>query len=335
MIYPHNFEHKIGFDQIRNILKLKCLSTLGEDKVDEMTFIQDFDKIKEQLAQTYEFLLIIQEKVNFPDQYFFDVRPSLKRVRIEGMYLEEQELFDLRRSLDTIINIVHFLKTVPDDHEENDYPYPHLSKLAGNIFVFPRLVNTKTNEVMLKNTPHRDFLDMSIVYYIEQYNDELGAIEGIRITNELMQSENLSEEELYHNSMKNMLEKEKSRLIPMIKVIMSIQFGIPLRETEISESDFSDGDFIMLSNERGINGSRRLLDTRALIKASEIAESDLYILPSSTQEVLIVSVNEINASPSELKNMVREVNISEVSKEERLTDNVYIFRRDTRTIEIA
>ena len=140
MIYPHNFEHKIGFDQIRNILKLKCLSTLGEDKVDEMTFIQDFDKIKEQLAQTYEFLLIIQEKVNFPDQYFFDVRPSLKRVRIEGMYLEEQELFDLRRSLDTIINIVHFLKTVPDDHEENDYPYPHLSKLAGNIFVFPRLV---------------------------------------------------------------------------------------------------------------------------------------------------------------------------------------------------
>lgn len=254
-------------------------------------------------------------------------------VYVDDMYDYYNNVNDLDDTLNKAISLIESSINSIENTKLDDTVSNLIGDIKGN--VFPRLVNTKTNEVMLKNTPHRDFLDMSIVYYIEQYNDELGAIEGIRITNELMQSENLSEEELYHNSMKNMLEKEKSRLIPMIKVIMSIQFGIPLRETEISESDFSDGDFIMLSNERGINGSRRLLDTRALIKASEIAESDLYILPSSTQEVLIVSVNEINASPSELKNMVREVNISEVSKEERLTDNVYIFRRDTRTIEIA
>ena len=254
-------------------------------------------------------------------------------VYVDDMYDYYNNVNDLDDTLNKAISLIESSINSIENTKLDDAVSNLIGDIKGN--VFPRLVNTKTNEVMLKNTPHRDFLDMSIVYYIEQYNDELGAIEGIRIINELMQSENLSEEELYHNSMKNMLEKEKSRLIPMIKVIMSIQFGIPLRETEISESDFSDGDFIMLSNERGINGSRRLLDTRALIKASEIAESDLYILPSSTQEVLIVSVNEINASPSELKNMVREVNISEVSKEERLTDNVYIFRRDTNTIEIA
>ena len=254
-------------------------------------------------------------------------------VYVDDMYDYYNNVNDLDDTLNKAISLIESSINSIENTKLDDTVSNLIGDIKGN--VFPRLVNTKTNEVMLKNTPHREFLDMSIVYYIEQYNDELGAIEGIRITNELMQSEKLSEEELYHNSMKNMLEKEKSRLIPMIKVIMSIQFGIPLRETEISESDFSDGDFIMLSNERGINGSRRLLDTRALIKASEIAESDLYILPSSTQEVLIVSVNEINASPSELKNMVREVNISEVSKEERLTDNVYIFRRDTRTIEIA
>lgn len=254
-------------------------------------------------------------------------------VYVDDMYDYYNNVNDLDDTLNKAISLIESSINSIENTKLDDTVSNLIGDIKGN--VFPRLVNTKTNEVMLKNTPHRDFLDMSIVYYIEQYNDELGAIEGIRITNELMQSENLSEEELYHNSMKNMLEKEKSRLIPMIKVIMSIQFGIPLRETEISESDFSDGDFIMLSNERGINGSRRLLDTRALIKASEIAESDLYILPSSTQEVLIVSVNEINASVSELKNTVREVNISKVSEEERLTDNVYIFRRDTRTIEIA
>ena len=254
-------------------------------------------------------------------------------VYVDDMYDYYNNVNDLDDTLNKAISLIESSINSIENTKLDDTVSNLIGDIKGN--VFPRLVNTKTNEVMLKNTPHRDFLDMSIVYYIEQYNDRLNCIESIRITNELMQSENLSEEELYHNSMKNMLEKEKSRLIPMIKVIMSIQFGIPLRETEISESDFSDGDFIMLSNERGINGSRRLLDTKALIKASEIAESDLYILPSSTQEVLIVSVNEINASPSELKNMVREVNISEVSKEERLTDNVYIFRRDTNTIEIA
>ena len=297
------------------------------------------DAIKRELGKRYPEGKVMETTVikNNTSKLGISIKlPNIKItpvVYVDDMYDYYNNVNDLDDTLNKAISLIESSINSIENTKLDDTVSNLIGDIKGN--VFPRLVNTKTNEVMLKNTPHRDFLDMSIVYYIEQYNDELGAIEGIRITNELMQSENLSEEELYHNSIKNMLEKEKSRLIPMIKVIMSIQFGIPLRETEISESDFSDGDFIMLSNERGINGSRRLLDTRALIKASEIAESDLYILPSSTQEVLIVSVNEINASPSELKNMVREVNISEVSKEERLTDNVYIFRRDTRTIEIA
>lgn len=262
--------------------------------------------------------------------------PNIKAtpvVYVDDMYNYYNNVNDLDDTLNKAISLIESNINSIKNTKVDDAVYNLMKDIKGN--VFPRLVNTKTNEVMLQNTPHRQFLDMSIVYYIEQYNDRLNCIESIRITNELMECENISEEELYHNSMKNMLEKEKSRLMPMIKVIMSIQFGIPLMETEISESDFLGGDFVMLSNEHGINGSRRLLDTKALIKASEIAESDLYILPSSTQEVLIVSVNEINASVSELKNMVSEVNMNEVSKEERLTDNVYIFKRDTNTIEIA
>ena len=262
--------------------------------------------------------------------------PNIKAtpvVYVDDMYNYYNNVNNLNDTLNKAISLIESNINSIKNTKVDDAVSNLIGDIKGN--VFPRLVNTKTNEVMLQNTPHREFLDMSIVYYIEQYNDRLNCIESIRITNELMECENISEEELYHNSMKNMLEKEKSRLMPMIKVIMSIQFGIPLMETEISESDFLGGDFVMLSNECGINGSRRLLDTKALIKASEIAESDLYILPSSTQEVLIVSVNEINASVSELKNMVSEVNMNEVSKEERLTDNVYIFKRDTNTIEIA
>lgn len=136
MIYPQNFEHKIGFDQIRQLLKDKCLSTLGEEKVADMTFSEQFEWVNEQLDQVTEFIRIIQEEDSFPDQFFFDVRPSLKRVRIEGMYLDEQELFDLRRSLETIRDIVRFLNR----EEEDNNPYPTLKQLAGDIAVFPQLI---------------------------------------------------------------------------------------------------------------------------------------------------------------------------------------------------
>ena len=139
MIYPQNFEQKIGFDQIRQLLKDKCLSTLGEERVSDMSFTEQFEEVEEKLNQVTEFVRIIQEEDGFPDQFFFDVRPSLKRVRIEGMYLDEQELFDLRRSLETIRDIVRFLHR-NEEEEENDVPYPSLKRLAGDIAVFPQLI---------------------------------------------------------------------------------------------------------------------------------------------------------------------------------------------------
>ena len=140
MIYPHNFEQKIGFDQIRQLLKSKCLSTLGEERVDEMTFSDNYDEINQRLEQVVEFVRITQEEEDFPAQYFFDVRPSLKRIRVEGMYMDEQELFDLRRSLETIRDIVRFLQQSDEEEETENSPYPALHELAGDILVFPQLI---------------------------------------------------------------------------------------------------------------------------------------------------------------------------------------------------
>ena len=149
MIYPQNFEQKIGFDSIRHLLKEKCLSTLGQERVDEMNFSESFKDINEWLEQVMEFIRIIQEEDSFPDQYFFDVRPSLKRIRVEGMYLDEQELFDLRRSLETIRDIIHFLTLTSNDEEQENSPYPALQKLAGDIIVFPQLI-TRINNILDK-----------------------------------------------------------------------------------------------------------------------------------------------------------------------------------------
>lgn len=88
-----------------------------------------------------EFIRIIQEENEFPDQYFFDVRPSLKRIRIEGMYLDEQELFDLRRSLETIRDIVRFLTRTTEDEEmeESTSPYPALKDWQETLSCFHNL----------------------------------------------------------------------------------------------------------------------------------------------------------------------------------------------------
>ena len=140
MIYPRNFEQKIGFDQIRQLLTEKCLSRLGEERVTDMTFSDRFSDIDEWLNQTAEFVRILQEADQFPAQFFFDVRPSLKRIRVEGMYLDEQELFDLRRSLETIRDIVRFLLQTDKDTDDGISPYPCLKRLAGDITVFPQLI---------------------------------------------------------------------------------------------------------------------------------------------------------------------------------------------------
>ena len=144
MIYPQNFEQKIGFDQIRLLLKEKCLSTLGTERVEAMAFTDSADIIHEQLDRVCEFIRIVEEEDSFPDQYFYDLRPSLKRIRVEGMYMSEQELFDLRRSIETINGIVSFLQRSNEEDgetEEGASPYPALRQLAGDVRVYPQLLS--------------------------------------------------------------------------------------------------------------------------------------------------------------------------------------------------
>ena len=173
MIYPQNFEQKIGFDQIRQLLKDKCLSTLGEERVNEINFSDHFEEVDELLNQVAEFVRIIQEEDNFPDQFFFDVRPSLKRIRIEGMYMDEQELFDLRRSLETIRDIVCFLQR--NDEEESDCPYPSLKKLAGDITVFPQLI-TKIDGILNKYGKIKDNASTELSRIRRELANTMGSI---------------------------------------------------------------------------------------------------------------------------------------------------------------
>ena len=142
VIYPNNFEKKIGFDEIRKLLKERCLSTLGKEKVDEIAFSVDADVVNEWQEQLREFRRLQEEADDFPMQYFFDVRESIKRIKLEGTHLEEDEVWDLRRSLDTIANIVKYLERGAEETASGElkYPYPALHRLTDDVQTFPAMI---------------------------------------------------------------------------------------------------------------------------------------------------------------------------------------------------
>ena len=136
MLYPDHFEQKIAFTTIRQLLKNKCVSTLGEEKVDEIQFSSDYADVMRLLSQTDEMLRVLTTDADeLPIGDFYDVRPALSRVRVEGLFLDELEVFDLRRALEAVRLLVAFLTK----HEAE--VYPHLHELVSDVETFPLIVN--------------------------------------------------------------------------------------------------------------------------------------------------------------------------------------------------
>ena len=107
-----------------------------------MAFSTDADVVNEWLAQVREFRRLQEEHDDFPLQYFFDVRESIARIRLENTHLEEDEVWDLRRSLETIVNIVRYLERGAEETAQGDvkYPYPALHRLTDGVVTFPAML---------------------------------------------------------------------------------------------------------------------------------------------------------------------------------------------------
>ena len=183
MIYPDNFEQKIGFNEIRTMLRERCLSTLGKEQVEKMGFSDHAETVNEWLMQVREFRQLISEVEDFPLQYFYDVRESIVRIRIENTHLEENELFDLRRSLSTIESIVRILNHSDEDdshaevndgwRREKKYTYPALHRLAKDVITFPQIIQ-RIDQILDKYGKIRDNATPELL----QIRRELAKTEG-------------------------------------------------------------------------------------------------------------------------------------------------------------
>lgn len=110
MLYPKNVEAKLGFDTIRELVRERCVSPLGQAFVEKIRFSENYELVKKLIGQTAEFKLILQLHTSFPEQNYIDLADELGSIEKEGSYLSEELFFDLKLSLNTILQIQDFFK---------------------------------------------------------------------------------------------------------------------------------------------------------------------------------------------------------------------------------
>ena len=212
MIYPKNFESKIEFDEIRQLLKGYCLSTLGKEKVDEIAYSTDAAVVNEWLEQMREMRRLMQDTEKPEMNYFFDVRESVARIRLENTHLEEDELWDLRRSLETIGKIVNFLNKDEGGRTKDDvagskdevqstkstsnidldtsnfrrntssflpqpstFSYPALHRLAEDVLTFPAMIR-RIDSILDKFGKIKDSASMTLAGIRHDMEQTAGSI---------------------------------------------------------------------------------------------------------------------------------------------------------------
>ncbi len=149
MIYPDNFEKKIGADKIREQAVKFCLFDPGREDIMNSAFSSDPEMIRKRLEEVEEFRQIILSDADFPIGHFIDISRPLQKAKVEGAFLEEQEFFDIQRALDSVRAIVSFLKS------GHDIPLPRLSALASEVVVFP-VVMDRIGNILNRHGKIRD-----------------------------------------------------------------------------------------------------------------------------------------------------------------------------------
>ena len=127
MLYPHNIEQKIDFQVIRDGLKGSCMSSLGKERVDAMQWLTHYPTVRDLLARVREMMAVLTDPaLAFPHGEIYDLREALSRIRIEGLFMDEAELFSLRKMLDYAGQLERFFATL------DKAKYPLLSQESGD-----------------------------------------------------------------------------------------------------------------------------------------------------------------------------------------------------------
>ena len=196
-----------------------------------------------------------------------------------------------------------------------------------------KLINTEKNKELLEDVPHIEFLDLSIVFQCLVTQEKLGTA-TILIHNIHLKMWNVSTEDLYHAAMENtpnLLPYEIKRMAEVLCDIMQAENPDKFDYDECM-TDFSDSiPIYVLSNKTRIEGAGCMLYSNVLSDFAETINSNFYIIPSSVHELLLLPTANDEGS-AEIMSMIREINDTQVSREEVLSYSLYYFDRENDKI---
>lgn len=159
MIYPENIEQKIDFQVVRDGLKGCCMSILGKERVDAMQWLTHYPTVRDLLARVREMMALLTDPaLAFPHGEIYDLREALARIRIEGLYMDESELFSLRKMLDYAAQLERFFATL------DKAKYPLLSQEQG----------TRSKDLSVTTNQTKEFNLGSIILVLDSILDRYG-----------------------------------------------------------------------------------------------------------------------------------------------------------------
>ncbi|MGN0341337.1 MAG: DUF5688 family protein [Roseburia sp.] len=197
-----------------------------------------------------------------------------------------------------------------------------------------KLIHYEKNQVLLQDIPHFPYLDLAIVFYCLVESHSTGNA-TILIRNNHLALWDISADELYQHARRN----TPRTLPPLCQPLTGMLMEMMCDDTENAAlSELQDAENIpplfVLTNEKKSFGACALLYPDSLKQAATQLERDLYILPSSIHEVLLLPV-DTQMSPDELSEMVREINRTQLEKEEVLSDHIYYYSLDRDTLRMV
>lgn len=226
----------------------------------------------------------------------------------------------------TMVELIEKLKFSEMERPDFDLDF---NKIKDKVIL--ELVNSENNKGLLEYIPHRNIADLSVIYRWIIDAKNYGITSAI-VTNQVAEEINLSENDLFKSASENLKKTSPATIKSLEEVVMGIMNDQLEKNDQGIEIDDPDSIYV-ISNTRKQYGAAAILDTELMSNIAEQMDSNIYILPSSIHECLLVS--DRFGEPEQLQQMVREVNSTEVDIKDKLSDNLYVFNKDTKKIEIA
>ena len=301
------------------------------------------DYIKDYMDEKYKDCGVVIRKVNKTNREvdglnFYDI-PGLKNatptIYVNNLYEEYERTGNYEEVVRGAAETME--RGIESFNKEIKAELLDTSRLKDNVFF--TLINAEQNKELLKTVPHRKFEDLAIVYRWNLGNDSLGMYTNL-VDSRLAKKEGLTENDLYNAARKNTKELLPVLVKNMNEVISEIIFGANELDDkfnkefrEIIMETPNEHSMYVITNESKLYGAASILYEEPLHELAEKFGSDLYILPSSVHEVIAVSADM--GSPDDLAEMVYEINMEQVDIDDRLSNQVYCYDKDLRTLRLA